>query len=165
MGSMTAYRKGEIVFRQGDPSIHMYDIRVGSVGIYMEYGTDREQQLTILKKGDFFGEMGMIESHTRSATAVALEENTIVTAITIGDFAAYFREEPEKLLAIMNNMSLRIRSLTQDYLDVCRTALEMSEGEEAGEEANGWLKQSIRKIFADYDHLSRQKHYGRDVAR
>ena len=103
----------------------------------------------------------MIESHTRSATAVALEENTIVTAITIGDFAAYFREEPEKLLAIMNNMSRRIRSLTQDYLDVCRTALEMSEGEEA----NGWLKQSIRKIFADYDHLSRQKPYGRDVAR
>ena len=102
----------------------------------------------------------MIESNTRSATAVALEKDTLVSVITIGDFATYFKEEPEKLLAVMRNMSRRIRDLTQDYLDVCRTALEMTEVEETGKEKSGWLKQNIKKIFADYDRLSHQRHGG-----
>ena len=160
MGNITVYGEGEIIFKQGDPSLHMYVIRVGSVGIYTDYGTDHEQQLTILNRGGFFGEMGMIESNTRSATAVALEEDTLISVITIGDFATYFKEEPEKLLAIMRNMSQRIRGLTQDYLDVCRTALEMTEAEETGKEKSGWLKQNIKKIFADYDRLSHQRHGG-----
>ena len=149
MSNITVYGEGEIIFKQGDPSLHMYVIRVGSVGIYTDYGTDHEQQLTILNRGGFFGEMGMIESNTRSATAVALEKDTLVSVITVGDFATYFKEEPEKLLAVMRNMSQRIRGLTQDYLDVCRTALEMTEAEETGKEKSGWLKQNIKKIFAD----------------
>ena len=108
MSNITVYGEGEIIFKQGDPSLHMYVIRVGSVGIYSDYGTDHEQQLTILNRGGFFGEMGMIESNIRSATAVALEKDTLVSVITIGDFATYFKEEPEKLLAVMRNMSRRM---------------------------------------------------------
>ena len=108
MSNITVYGEGEIIFKQGDPSLHMYVIRVGSVGIYNDYGTDHEQQLTILNRGGFLGEMGMIESNTRSATAVALEKDTLVSVITIGDFATYFKEEPEKLLAVMRNMSRRM---------------------------------------------------------
>lgn len=169
MGKIVVFRKGEIICRQGDPSLHMYDICVGSVGVYTDYETDRQKQLTILKKGEFFGEMGMIESHLRSATVVALEEDTLVRVITPGDFNEFFQEDPEKLLTVLRNMSRRIHDLTQDYLDVCRAASEMIESgetdEEAGKEKSSWLKQNIRRIFMNYDHLSRQKSGGSDGAR
>ena len=39
------YKKGEIIFRQGDAAETMYDILWGSVGIYLGYGTDEEKKL------------------------------------------------------------------------------------------------------------------------
>ena len=66
------FKKGEIIFKQGDLSDCMYDILWGQVGIYADYGTPEEKLLTTLETERFFGEMGMIEGRLRSATAVAL---------------------------------------------------------------------------------------------
>ena len=56
-------KRNEVIFHEGDKSDCMYDIRLGRVGIYANYGTKEEKLLTELTKDQFFGEMGIIEGY------------------------------------------------------------------------------------------------------
>ena len=80
------YKKGEIIFREGDPGHSMYDINWGTVGIFTGYGTPEERKLAELRSEDVFGEMGILDQAPRSATAVALEDDTYLFVITESDF-------------------------------------------------------------------------------
>ena len=145
------FKKGEVIFKQGDLSDCMYDILWGKVGIYANYGTPEEKLLTTLETERFFGEMGMIEGRLRSATAVALEKDTRLKVITPESFDAYFKESPDKVLLIMQNMSNRIRELTHDYLEACRAVAEAVETEKTGKEKSSWFKEKVRKLMDDYE--------------
>ena len=145
------FKKGEVIFKQGDLSDCMYDILWGEVGIYADYGTPEEKLLTTLETERFFGEMGMIEGRLRSATAVALEKDTRLKVITPESFDAYFKESPAKVLLIMQNMSHRIRELTRDYLEACRAVAEAVETEKTGKEKSSWFKEKVRKLMDDYE--------------
>lgn len=144
------YQKDAVIFKQGDYAPCMYDVLQGKVGIYANYGTEREKKLTELKAGEYFGEMGMLECYPRSATAVALEEGTQIQEITSETFSSYFQENPEKVFAIMRQMSGRIRGLTGDYMEVCRTVAETVDTAKAGREKSGWLKEHLKKFSDAY---------------
>ena len=116
------YKKGEVIFRQGDAGDSMFDIHWGRIGVYSNYGTKQEKLLTMLESGDFLGEMGMIDHAPRSATAVAMENGTSVSEITEEGLGELFRESPAKVLMIMQQLSARLRKLTNDYMDACQTA-------------------------------------------
>lgn len=141
-------KKGEIIFRQGDASTCMYDILWGKVGVYANYGAPDEKLLTVLETEQFFGEMGMIEGCPRSATIVAMENGTKVLEITAETFEEYFKTRPAKVLMIMQNMSQRLRGLTKDYLEVCRTVAEEVESEQKGTAKSEWLKEHLKKFAA-----------------
>ena len=130
------YKKGDIIFRQGDPADSMYDILWGTVGIYIDYGTDKEQKLTELEGGAFFGEMGMIDHMPRSATAVVLEKGTQLQEITEEMLGELFKEKPAKVLAIMQQLSRRLRKLTGDYMKACKTAAGAVKMEEKPQEVS-----------------------------
>jgi CRP-like cAMP-binding protein len=68
--------------------------------------------------------MGLIEYWPRSATAVALEDGTVVTELGEDDLKEYLKDKPEKLLVVMRQLSRRIRETTQNYVNVCRTVNE-----------------------------------------
>lgn len=143
-------QKGEIIFRQGDTSNCMYDVFWGKVGIYANYGTPEEKLLTTLETEQFFGEMGMIEGLPRSATAVALTRDTEVRVITPESFQSYFQKSPTKVLLIMQNMSRRLRELTGEYLEACRTVAKSAEAERAGAEIGGDLQTDLEKLSQIY---------------
>lgn len=130
------YKKGDIIFRQGDAAESMFDILWGAVGIYMDYGTDKERKLTELEGGAFFGEMGMIDHAPRSATAVVLEKGTQLQEIMDSELGELFREKPAKVLAIMQQLSHRLRKLTGDYMEACKTAAGAVKMEEKPEEVS-----------------------------
>jgi CRP-like cAMP-binding protein len=81
------YRAGETIFRQGEIGIGMYIIAKGAVDISVAESDDasesyRETLITKLKKGDFFGEIALVEDGgKRTAQAIATED-----AILIGFF-------------------------------------------------------------------------------
>lgn len=150
------YQKGELIFKQGEPSDCMYDVLWGEVGIYADYGTPEEKLLTTLETGRFFGEIGMIEGGFRSATAVALTNDVGVKIITPETFKTYFKENPSKVLVVMQNMSYRIRELTRQYLTACQTVAESVETEKTSEEKNGLLEKL--KKFSDVYRASAQTH-------
>lgn len=148
--SAIAFKKGGVIFKQGDASDCMYDILWGKVGIYVNYGTPEEKLLTTLETEQFFGEMGMIEGVPRSATAVALTSDTKVFVITPESFQTYFQESPAKVLLIMQNMSRRLRELTGEYLEACQTVADSVEAEKAGGEISGEQKTNLEKFSEIY---------------
>ena len=141
------FKSGEVIFLEKTYEACMYELLEGTVGIYSHYGQQDEKLLTELKaeNGAYFGEMGLVESMRRSATAVALSDVRVET-ITGKDFGAFFTEHPERVYAIMSQMGGRIRELTRDYLDVCRAASELVETKESGKERSGWFNSFIEKI-------------------
>jgi len=77
----TGYEKqlntGDVLFKDGDPGDEMYLIKSGKIRISKAAG-DIEKTLAILKEGDFFGEMSVIDGSPRSATATAIEPTELV---------------------------------------------------------------------------------------
>ena len=143
-----ALKKGTIIFRQGEPSDCMSHIHWGTVGIYANYQTPEEKQFAVLREGQFFGEMGMIEGCPRSATAVVLESGTKIRQITPETFEGYFKDRPAQVLMVLQNMSHRLRELTGDYLKVCRAVAEAAETEQTGAAKSERLKEQLEQIAA-----------------
>ena len=148
--SAISFKKGGVIFKQGDASDCMYDVLWGKVGIYANYGTPEEKLLTTLETEQFFGEMGMIEGLPRSATAVALTNDTKVRIITPETFQELFRKSPARVLMVITNMSRRIRELTIDYLTACQTVAKSVEAEKAGAEIGGDLQTELEKLSQVY---------------
>lgn len=118
------FNKDQIIFCQGENASVMYDIISGKIGIFTDYQTEQEKKIAELDAGEVFGEMGLIEYWPRSATAVALEDGTVVTELGEDDLKEYLKDKPEKLLVVMRQLSRRIRETTQNYVNVCRTVNE-----------------------------------------
>lgn len=145
---MTEYNRADLIFCEGEQGACMYDIREGKVGIFARYGEEGEKKLTELSEGAFFGEMGMVEKAPRSASAVALADHTVVCEIAEDDLAALFAQEPEKVLAILQHMSRRLRGLTADYLKACETAANLADA------GAGELPDELRERVARYARVA-----------
>lgn len=144
-------KRNEIIFKEGDKSDCMYDIRRGIVGIFANYGTKEEKLLAELMPEQFFGEMGIIEGYPRSATAVVLSDVAELAVITKSDFEDYCKRNPEKTILIMKNMSGRIRDLTQNYLEACHTIAEAMEAEQTGKKKSNALLDRLKKFWDEYN--------------
>ena len=142
------YQKGEKIFTQSDEARTMFEIRSGKVGIYADYQTAKEKQLAVFEENQTFGEMGLIEGCPRSATAVALEDGTVVDEISAAEFAEYFHEQPVQVFLLLKQLSARLRETTKNYVEACQTVSETVETGAKGAERSSWLKERLR-FFAD----------------
>ncbi len=77
---MEAFGKGQVVFKEGDPGDCCYVITNGEVRISKLIPNIGEEALAVMKPGDYFGEMALIDKFPRSAHAIA---NTDVAALVI----------------------------------------------------------------------------------
>ena len=111
------FGKDEVIFREGDHGTSFFQIVEGSVGVYVNYGLADQRKLTELGNGQYFGEMAVIETWPRSTTIVA-EEDTSVYEIQEDELNAYFKEQPDKIYALMKHLGGRIRSLTNEYREL-----------------------------------------------
>jgi len=116
------YSPGEFIFYQGDPGIGLYLIKNGEVLIERVIDNDHKLELARFHKGDFFGEIALIESHQkRTASAIASTE-TECAIIFKPDLEEYLEKFPEKGIRILNGMnkilSSRLHSLNEDYISL-----------------------------------------------
>jgi CRP/FNR family transcriptional regulator, cyclic AMP receptor protein len=72
-----SYKSGEVIFKEGDSEDTMFFIKEGKVEISRKMG-DAEQVLAFLGPNDFFGEMALLSKSTRSASAKAVKETTVI---------------------------------------------------------------------------------------
>ena len=124
-GAVESYKKGTVIFKEGEIGKCMYIVYGGDVGIYSNYGAANQIKLTDLYPVACFGEMGMIAGDPRSATAVAETDETFVEIINPEDLEELFRTTPVKVEMILKHLSYRLRMLTYDYLTACKEINEL----------------------------------------
>lgn len=108
MSGPKSLKKGDVLFREGDPSEAMYVIKSGKVAIVKSKGNS-EIQLAELGAGDMLGEMAFFDSKPRSAGARALAD-TVVIELPFKALNAQFKTFPEWLKAIMRTVNSHLRN-------------------------------------------------------
>ena len=146
------FAKGDIIFRQGDFANVMYDIVSGKVGIYSDYQGKQEEKIAELDDGQILGEMGMIEAYPRSATAVALSEQVVLSELVEDDLETYFKNDPAKVLQLMRQLSERLRETTRKYTELCGTVSRHKKAEEQGDDQPELLQELDRyaKFYSEH---------------
>jgi len=108
------FNKDDIIIKEGDPGRKMYIIKSGSVDV-VKSDRDREIILATLSRGDFFGEMAILENIYRTATVKARETSRLIV-LTTGNFMIKLKKDPTFAFQIMQKMSRRIRILNEKIL-------------------------------------------------
>lgn len=97
-------RKGELLFREGDPGDELFLIVSGSVAVTVKPQRGREITLSEISAGNFLGEMSIIEQAPRSATCRALADCELLT-LHAGDFIDLIASRPRTAAAILRRMA------------------------------------------------------------
>lgn len=105
--SVFAYSVGEKIFAQGELGTEMFIIQDGEVEI-IKHIAGASHVLSRLEKGDFFGEMAILEAMPRTADAVAVTEVKVVS-INGSRFDEMLRKNPEVAVRIIRKYSKRLR--------------------------------------------------------
>lgn len=111
--SRREFNDGDVIFMEGDDSREMYVVVEGEVTVTKK-SKNGDVTLAILKKGDFVGEMSLLESLPRSASARA-RGKTRLLAIHPGGFLLKIRRDPTFAFEMLQSLSRRIR-ITNDNL-------------------------------------------------
>ena len=116
-----SYLPGEYIFYQGDPGIGLYILRQGEVKIMRENENGNKVDLATFKKGDFFGELALVDGETRSASAIA-ETEVRAAVIFKPDLDEFIEKYPKKGIKILNGIShiiaTRLRSLNEEFFSL-----------------------------------------------
>ncbi len=100
------YPKDTMVFSETMPGKELYIIQKGSVKI-TKIVDDNEVLLAVLKPGDIFGEMALIENKPRSASAIAFEDATLL-AVNKENFERMVQSQPQIISRLTQLLAERI---------------------------------------------------------
>lgn len=104
---LKTFEPGQIIFRMGDSCDAMYIISEGLVEISLE-SENESYILASLGRNDVFGEMCLVKSSTRTATAT-VKETTRTICIKCDVFMTSLEQKPELAFCILQIMIIRLR--------------------------------------------------------
>ena len=103
------YDVADVIFEEGSTGRELYVVLDGKIDIVKDSGGTRTTIVT-LGKGEFFGEMAVIDGSSRSATAIAAAPKTKVMRINHARFVYLVSQQPAFALMIMDALSKRLRA-------------------------------------------------------
>jgi len=111
------YRKGSVVFVEGEKGERCFAIVSGAVKISAYHSDGREAVLALLGPGDVFGELSPFDEAPRSADATAAEDTELLSLDGEGLREAIM-EHPQIGLALLRVLSQRLRLANESFQDV-----------------------------------------------
>ena len=130
------YAAGSVIFAEGRGGDAVYFILKGDVVIRktIDKTTDAYKVIALLSKGEFFGEMALLESLPRSASAVAQNAATLLK-LPAGEFNRLLREDPAAALlffkGLVTSLSGRLRQTTREMVAVFEVGRTLVQGLDA----------------------------------
>lgn len=103
-----AFSKDAPIVSKDEPGDAMFVIARGRVKVCIQGEGGREVILNILKTGDFFGEMSLLDDLPRSASVVAAEDSAVLI-LKRDQFVEHIKNSPATGLNIMGELSRRLR--------------------------------------------------------
>lgn len=164
------FNKGDVILQEGAVPHCAYIIKSGSVEILKKNSEGKDVPLSILKSGDIFGEMSMVDAEPRSATVRALEDVvlTIIDAPTFRDKQSALDVFSRKLVETLISRLRRQNQQLADMRNPSELMVAAKKGQIAGsksEHTNILIKEDyrdkidfggVRMLFAEGNRQSKQ---------
>jgi len=103
------YPKNTMIFAEGESGPELYIIQKGQIRI-TKIVDNNEVLLALLKPGDIFGEMALLENKPRSASAIA-HEDSVLMAVNRANFKSMVVEQPKVISRLTFSLAERIWNL------------------------------------------------------
>jgi CRP/FNR family transcriptional regulator len=113
---LSAYEKGAVIFREGDPAERIHFLLLGRVKI-VKTGPDRDLILEILGPGEPVGAVAVFERRAFPASAVALEPSGILS-IPEREFFQLIERQPEITRRLFAGLTLRLMAVNRRMADM-----------------------------------------------
>ena len=121
-------KPGEILFQAGEPGESLFTVRSGSIELFIKDNVGQKIVLTIAEEGDLFGELSLLDSGPRTATAVALTDVELLV-LDRDDLLLLFQKRPDAAL----NMLAAMSAMTRKADELLRTRVSRNVNEEMQE--------------------------------
>jgi len=118
----------ETLFHAGDPGDSLFIVRSGSVELFIKDTAGQKIILTVAETGDLFGELSLLDSGPRTATAVAVTETELLV-LDRDDLLLLFQKRPDAALHMLAAMS----TMTRKADELLRTRVSRNANEEIEE--------------------------------
>jgi CRP/FNR family transcriptional regulator/CRP/FNR family cyclic AMP-dependent transcriptional regulator len=107
------YDKDEVILRQNDTENQsLFLIANGQVKVFISGIDDTEVTLAVLNKGEFVGEMSLIDSDPRSASVKAVQKSELLV-IRRDDFLNELKKNSKLAMTLLIEISQRLRKMDQ----------------------------------------------------
>jgi CRP/FNR family transcriptional regulator, cyclic AMP receptor protein len=111
------YQPGEVIFSQGEAGSELLILQAGEIKISQRSPTNEEIILSLLRAGDTFGELALLDGLPRSANAIATAESEVL-GLHRDAFTSLLDQEPEALRAVLKALAAVIRGMNVKIQDV-----------------------------------------------
>jgi CRP-like cAMP-binding protein len=115
---LTHFKKGHVLFHEGEDGEDMYIVQSGKVAIKKRL-KEGDTTLAVLEKGDFFGEMAILERMPRSASAEMTEDGDLIV-ISGEIFGDMIKANPEIAVRMLRKQSIRLRETNKQLEQALR---------------------------------------------
>jgi CRP/FNR family transcriptional regulator len=102
------FKKNQVILYEEDTPNYLYFVYSGKVKVVQLSAEGQERIVAIRKRGEFFGEMAMLDGMTAPATVVAMEE-TRVGFISAKSFQSHLLQNRKVLMEIISMLCSRLR--------------------------------------------------------
>lgn len=136
------YPPDTVLCREGEIEHVFYIVAEGQVAITQRLSPAGERLLALRRPGEFFGEMALIESKPRTATARTLTDSTMLE-ITEAVFNEYLRKSPNMALEMIRHITANLR--TADQAAIAELSQKNAELAEAYEELKAAQAELVAK--------------------
>jgi len=106
-------RAGDLVFKEGDPGTEMYIVQSGRVEVFTD-STRGRVTLSVMEKGDFFGEMALLDGAPHGASARAVDDVELIE-INSTLFDRMIKGNVEIAVRMLRKLSIRLRETDRKY--------------------------------------------------
>lgn len=110
---VVSFEAGALVFEEGELGTEMFVIQEGRIEIFRHIRGE-EKRVALLEKGDFFGEMAILEELPRNASARALEASRLLE-VNGATFGQMLLDTPEIAIRMMRKLSHRLRRAAERF--------------------------------------------------
>ncbi len=110
--SVESFSRNSVIFHERDNGTSLFIILSGMVKVSLVRRDGKEAILALLKPGEFFGEMALLDNRPRSASVIAIKPTTVVI-LTRDDFEDLINERPQIIKNMINAVAGRLRKANQ----------------------------------------------------
>ena len=112
-----SFAKGSTIFEKGDAGVGLIGVVSGSVKISVTSADGRDIVLNIIRPGEVFGEIALLDGRARTANAAAMSDCELIV-IERREFLPFLRSEPDVTLKLMEILCSRLRKTSEQVQDV-----------------------------------------------